>query len=122
MTTTELPTSDQSAAHYAAYLAERVAEVQAATSDEQRENLLEEMNYLAAGVDVITTVVVHCFGGGPAGGVEFDCTIHPEGDVTMHRARAWFQNWWQPKGTVTLDESIAESLWEMWGIESNLTA
>ena len=55
---------------------------------------------------------VHCQGGGPAGGVEFE--LDDNGSWTC--AYTWFQDWGTPKGYAHLDEEVADFLFAHWGL------
>lgn len=67
------------------------------------------------GISVTMQVEVMLYGGGPAGGVIFDCEQNKRG-LEMLSARAWHQDWFQPKGYWPLDDDTAERYFELWGI------
>lgn len=69
----------------------------------------------AYGSDIV--VRVHCYGGGPAGGVEFDIDSERR-DFTA--ARTWHQDWFQSKGYAPLDTDTAQMLWDYWYVEGML--
>ncbi len=74
----------------------------------------ERTHELPDAYDVGTVLRVLCYGGGPAGGVEFDVTR--EGD-DFTAARVWHQDWFEPKGYAPLDDDVAQVLWDYWGLE-----
>lgn len=85
--------------------------------EEFREGL-EQRNY---GAGVKFTIEVTMYGGGPAGGIEFDCSEGRWG-LECGSARVWHQDWFQPKGWADLDDDVAQRLWNMWGLEYLLEA
>jgi len=57
---------------------------------------------------------VHCYGGGPAGGVEF--VFDNKDSSNWESARTWHQDWGTPIGYADLDEETADFLWWHWGM------
>lgn len=82
---------------------------------EEAETEVREMPY---GVGTTITVEITLYGGGPAGGIEFECNRSPYGGLEWQTARLWHNDWFQPKGWVTLDNDTAQTLWDLWGLES----
>lgn len=80
---------------------------------EQAADELAERTY---GMTVLTTVHVELYGGGPAGGVEFTFLGKPSWD-SLQSARAWHQDWFQPKGYWDLGDEVAGRLFDRWGVE-----
>lgn len=79
--------------------------------DREGDNDLPE----AYGADIV--IRIHTYGGGPAGGVEFDVDSDRRSFMT---ARTWHQDWFQPKGYAPLDNDTAEFLWDYWYLEGYL--
>ncbi len=83
--------------------------------DEQAEQAREEMEQRTYGIETRVTLDVHLYGGGPAGGIEFEVDRGRWGwEVT--RARFWHQDWFQPRGYVNIDNDVADRLFELWGL------
>ena len=57
---------------------------------------------------------VHCQGGGPAGGVEFEL----DNNGSWMAAHTWYQDWGTPKGYAELDEDTADFLFTHWGFDA----
>lgn len=113
-------TMEQEATEYAARLIEVCApfvagEIDSFDDADERVHDLPD----AYGHDIL--IRVHCYGGGPAGGVEFDCVREPHG-LDFSSARTWHQDWFQPKGYAQLDTGTAEFLFQHWGLEYALEA
>lgn len=85
--------------------------------DEELERLEQELQDAPYGIGVTITINVELYGGGPAGGVEFECERERYG-LSWTRAHLWHQDWFQPKGYVKLDDDMADRLWAAWGLES----
>lgn len=83
--------------------------------DEAWEEAEMELYEKPYGISVTMQVEVMLYGGGPAGGVIFDCEQNKRG-LEMLSARAWHQDWFQPKGYWPLDDDTAERFFELWGI------
>lgn len=81
-----------------------------------RETATEQINNHNYGAGVSFTVDVTLYGGGPAGGIEFECGRTRYG-LEMYSARQWHQDWFEPKGWAALDDDVASYLWEAWGLE-----
>lgn len=86
-----------------------------ATDDlqEEAQERIQERNY-GAGVKIVVDVTL--YGGGPAGGIEFECEKGRYG-LVMLSAQVWHQDWFQPKGYAVLDDDTAEPLFQLWGLE-----
>lgn len=85
--------------------------------DELREAAEERLDSQNYGADISFTVDVTLYGGGPAGGIEFECGRTQYG-LEMYSARQWHQDWFQSKGWVPVDDEVASYLWERWGLEN----
>lgn len=59
-----------------------------------------------------TIIRVHCYGGGPAGGVEFKLNVEDNDWATAH---TWHQEWFEPRVYAELDDDTAQFLWDWWG-------
>lgn len=94
---------------YADYLVECIEHLVA--NEEEAEDNMPECH----SVDV--TVSILCYGGGPAGGVEFD--LNQAGDDWV-RARTWNQEWFEPRKYSDLDEDTAQFLWDWWDVKGKL--
>jgi hypothetical protein len=121
MTTTDNPSMEQCAREHADRLSEEVRRLIAFEDadkgewkavQELREDL-EQRNY-GAGISYVIDVTL--YGGGPAGGIQFECSKGSYG-LEMDSARAWHQDWFQPKGWTDLDSDVATRLWDLWGLE-----
>lgn len=80
---------------------------------EEAEEAIQQWNY---GAGISMTVDVTLYGGGPAGGVEFDVEKGRYG-LEMLGARVWHQDWFEPKGYAPLDDDTASRLFNLWGLE-----
>ena len=131
--TDDRPTMEQEARKHLGYITEELAKIERLRElhdtaeqngsglEEMLEKALEEaedeMRERPYGVSTSITVEVELYGGGPAGGIHFECTKNG-GYLEWHAARMWHQDWFQPKGWVTLDDDTADTLWNYWGLES----
>ncbi len=112
-------TMEQEATDWATRLHERCkpfvdGEVDPFDNDDERASDLPE----CYGFDL--KILIHCYGGGPAGGVEFDVQRGDYGQLEFRAARTWHQDWYQPKGYAALDDETGEFLFNLWAIESVL--
>lgn len=80
--------------------------------DEAREHI----DAWSCGAGISMTVDVILYGGGPAGGIEFDVEKGRFG-LEMLSARVWHQDWFEPKGYAPLDDDTASRLFDAWGLE-----
>ena len=78
----------------------------------------EELIERPAGISMSIVVDVELYGGGPAGGIRFECERGDYGVLDMLSCRAWHQDWFQPKGWSTVDDDTANFLFDAWCIES----
>lgn len=84
--------------------------------DSLRDDCREQIDSWNYGAGVDFTVNVTMYGGGPAGGIEFECGRTRHG-LEMYSGRVWHQDWFQPKGWASLDDDTASRLWDTWGLE-----
>lgn len=83
------------------------------TLRDQAEERIDGWNY-GEGVSIV--VDVQMYGGGPAGGIEFECEREEYG-LSMLRARVWHQDWFKERGYWPLSDDVAEALFQRWGLE-----
>ena len=110
------PTMEQEAERFASSLAERTEKFRTGDADPYEDDDEGDIPE-TYGHDIV--IRVHCYGGGPAGGVEFDCQRGRYG-LDWVSARTWHQDWFQPKGYAPLDNDTADFLFQHWGIGSAL--
>lgn len=83
--------------------------------DEHVDELEDELRDVLSIGTSITVEVLLCTGG-PASGVDFECSIGRHG-LELIRAKAWYA-WWSTPQFVPLDDDLAEKLFDVWGLES----
>ncbi len=86
-------------------------------SDDVLDEIREEIEGWNYGAGVTITIAVQMYGGGPAGGIEFECQTGDYG-LEMLRAEVWHQDWFQERGRTRLDDDVAEYLFELWSLSS----
>jgi hypothetical protein len=122
MTMTDQPTMEQEAADAERRISEQITLIERlralGRADDAADELEDDLRSRPACISLSTTIEVELYGGGPAGGIHFDVyRDSPDEPWECSAARMWHQDWFQPKGFVTLDPDVASYLWELWGLE-----
>lgn len=125
MTDTERPSMLEEAQRHARSIEKEIEQLKRLTelnnrglcSDEVLDEIREDFEGRNYGAGITITIDVQMYGGGPAGGIEFECQKGSWG-LEMLRADVWHNDWFQERGRTRLDDDVAEYLFQLWGLES----